>query len=166
MSASMILVRWTGPYTFDEARKRKGSGLYVCWGRNRLGKTPSALKLLYCGISEDKRGIGQRIYAHKGEDYDHKSNDWWVGRVALPSRSTRAELEAAEWMVVRFTGTEHNEKKALTEPPHHCYLVSEWFTKDGGARANQKGASRAIHDVIGWDPSEDHLRSAPSLRFR
>jgi hypothetical protein len=46
-------------------------------------------------------------------------------------------------MVVRFT--QHNKKKAWTEPPHHCYLVSEWFTKDGGARANQSEGRVPTH---------------------
>lgn len=165
MAGSMTVVGWSGPYTFKQATSLDAPGIYLCWGRNRFGKTPSSPKLLYCGISEDARGVGARIKAHEGKDYDHASNHWWVGRVRLPARSTRRELEAAEWMVVRFTGTEHNQKKTLSEPKTHCYLVSEWYRRSDKARYHHRGVAAAVPDVLGWDPDARHLRFADSLRL-
>jgi hypothetical protein len=165
MAAAMMVVRWSGPYRFDDACEEEGAGLYLCWGRNRLGAAPAEAKLLYCGISAATAGVGSRISQHAGREFDHASNDWWVGRVWLPTRSTKKHLEAAEWMVVRFTGTEHNWSKTRSKPKFAAYLVNEWFSAKGKVRLNHVGVAQVVADVLGWDPHTNHLRAAPSLRL-
>jgi hypothetical protein len=164
MTGKMMLVRWKGPFEFDEATQIEGPGLYLCWGRNRFGAPPAQDKLLYCGISEDERGIGKRIAAHKKDPYNHPDNHWWVGEVHLPAKSSRGHLEAAEWMVVRFTGTEHNRQKTVSTPAFDCYLINEWYTPEGEARHRHTGVAGAIPDVIGWNCIEQTIRFAASLQ--
>ena len=160
----MIVIRWKGPFTFDTAGEQEGHGIYLCWGRNRLGAPPAEPKLLYCGISAAAGGVGSRIKNHDDRDFNHAENDWWVGNVSLPTRSTRRHLEAAEWMVVRFTGTEHNWQKTRSKPKFRAYLVNEWYSAKGAVRVNHVGVAGVVPDVLGWDPAEGHLRWAPSLR--
>lgn len=164
MSAAMMVVRWNGPFRFEDACEEGGAGLYLCWGRNRLGAAPAEPKLLYCGISAAAGGVGSRIYQHADREFNHPTNDWWLGRVWLPTRSTRKHLEAAEWMVVRFTGTEHNWNKTRSKPKFPAYLVNEWYSAKGEVRLNHVGVAHAVADVLGWDPADGHLRAAESLR--
>ncbi len=164
MTETMMVIRWRGPYSFENACMLPNSGLYLCWGRNRRGAPPAQAKLLYCGISDAAGGVGSRIKGHENKPFNHPENHWWVGRVHLPTMSTRDHLEAAEWLVVRFTDVEHNWQKTRSDPQFSGYLINEWYTSENNARFRHVGVATAIPDVIGWDPAEGHLRSAASLQ--
>lgn len=161
----MVVVRWHGPFDFEGATAEGGSGLYLCFGRNRKGRPPVAPKLLYCGISDRQAGVGARIRHHEGRDFNHVDNHWWVGRVHYPATGDRQPLEDAEWMIVRFSDCEHNWQKTRSEPRVDSYLVNEWRWHSGEARDNHTGVATVVPDVVGWDATERHLRFAPSLKL-
>mgnify|MGYP003968789381 CR=1 FL=1 len=146
-----VIINWSGPYSFDEAKKLKKQGIYLAYGRNRLGRDPSDKKLLYCGISE--RSVGIRIREHKNAVYNHPSNEWWIGRQVFPVRKSRETLEWAEWVITYFFDPSINTQKKLNPPPAEIYLVNEWFFKTGDRRRlNHIGIMHFISDVICWSP--------------
>lgn len=140
----------------------------MSYGIRRLGRPWKRERLLYCGISEDAGGIGARIAAHEDKEWAHPSNQWWVGRVHLPSVASRTHLEIAEWGVVYFAAPVFNEKKKVNAPKVDCYLVNEWCFPDGKLRIHQKGkgAVERIPDAIAWSPDNEGVRVAQRLAFR
>ncbi len=161
---TMILVRWTGPFTYEAACEQKGAGLYLCWGQRRLGRPANEHRLAYWGISDGQHGVGARIRQHEGKAFANPENEWWIGRVILPRDATRSHLELAEWMLVYFAPSLYNEKKAKSPPKHHVYLVNEWYTVHDVRRKRLDGVCGEIADVIGWDPETDQLSVAHRLK--
>lgn len=161
--AKSIAVRWFGPYDHENAALEVDDGLYLCWGRQRMG--PSIPRqLLYCGISENEEGIGARIEDHFGREFAHYSNEWWVGRVFIPEDHDRSDLELAEWMITFFLQPRHARKKRKNPPHETCYLVNEWYTVAGGVRKRLRGAAAEVHDVLCWDAEEGVLRFCNQLQ--
>lgn len=163
MSLAMV-VRWWGPYSFDDAREVGDfTGLYLVYGRNRRGRRPAEDKLLYVGISENQHGVGQRIYEHRNDRYAHPDNDWWVGQIVSPARSTRRHLEVAEWLLVYFSGSEHNERKAFHPPRETCHLINEWFKPNEEHYQRTRGAAAWVSDVLSWWPESSTIRWADRM---
>ncbi len=158
MAITTIVITWTGPYRFNEACALTGPGLYLVFGRNRFGKTPAKRKLLYYGISQNRRGVGRRISQHEGESYEHRDNRWWIGRIKQPVRPTRHHFEAAEGMLIYFEEPEHNVKKAYTPPPRDVLIVNKWYDRDGEVRMRRTGVMMEISDVMLWDIERRQLR--------
>jgi hypothetical protein len=161
---AMLLVRWAGPYSFEEARTLGDPGLYLCWGQMRLGRNAAEPRLMYCGISSASGGVGSRIAQHEGKSWAHPENEWWIGRVVFPTDGLREWLEAAEWMIAYFVQPEHNDKLTRSAPRPHLYLVNEWTHTDGRRRKKLSGVCGYIADVIGWNPDDRHLSVAEKLR--
>lgn len=148
----IIKVQWYGPHTFEQACQEKKFGLYMVHGRMSTGTNPKQKKLLYCGISENQNGVGQRISQHECEIFNHRSNLWWVGRLSFPQRHSRNYLEAAEWMIIHFCGTECNIKKAMNPPQSETVLINEWFKLNGDRRRRNIDVLKKIQDVLIWSP--------------
>ena len=161
-----IVVRWTGPYSFEAASAEKGSGLYMAHGRNRYGRAPDEPKLLYLGISEDRRGVGARIKAHRDDHYAHPENEWWVGSIVVPHRATREHLEAAEWMYIHFEHPEANQRKRVNLPRTATHLISEWFKPNGDHIQRQRGGARALSDALSWWPKPGLLRWSTRMQHQ
>jgi len=147
-----IIIHWSGPYTFQEAIEQKKMGLYLVYGRNKKGPSPIKEKLLYCGVSANRRGVGQRISNHKNKSYNYEKNNWWIGRQVYPNRKNRKFLEWAEWIIIYFNAPEHCDRKSASPPKEEIYLINEWFSKDGRRRLNQIGVMQSIEDVQCWSP--------------
>ncbi len=162
-----VVVRWHGPYTFNQASQQTDPGLYLAWGRRRTGRPWKNPRLLYCGLSEDARGVGARVAAHQEAEWAHPDNSWWIGRVHLPAPALRRHLEVAEWGVIYFANPFFNEKKKARPPKDECYLINEWRHHDGRLRIHQKGkgAAERIPDAICWSPENEGVRHAQRLAF-
>ncbi len=158
-NALSIVIDWSGPYTFEDACKQTGDGLYLSYGRNKLGATPKKLKLMYCGISEDQSGVGSRIKQHEGREFAHADNEWWIGKVRFPSNADRLALEMAEWAIVYFSGTESNVSKTANPPKMPIFLINEWYKPNGERRRRQRSVTLQISDVMCWTPETAQLRT-------
>ena len=159
MSPLSIIINWSGPYSFEEAIESERQGIYICFGRNRRGPEPEEYKLLYCGISE--RDIGDRVYEHLNEEFNHNENDWWIGRQVLPRKKSRKILEFTEWIIIYFTKPEHNIQKSGNPPYEELFLINEWFFPDGETRRRKNvRVMQHVSDVLCWSPDTSLVREA------
>lgn len=164
--STAAIIHWQGPYTFEEARLCRGIGLYFCWGRKPRQWQTTPEQVLRVGISwKDQRGIGGRIGDYKDWDFNPEKNDWWVGFVHAPakSRTEKALLEAAEWMLISWLQPEFNEKKKDYFPKESTYVVNLWRKKSGDPRERPKGATKDVPDVIGWSQEDSRIYRAERL---
>ena len=150
MNPVSIIINWSGPFTYDKASMMERQGIYMCFGRNKLGPAPEENKLLYCGISE--RDVGNRIREHGYENYNHEENDWWIGHQAFPRKKSRKILGLAEWVIIYFSEPEYNSLMAVNPPYEEVFLINEWFFEDGKRRSNNIGVMQHISDVLCWSP--------------
>jgi hypothetical protein len=167
-----IVIHWFGPYSVDKACELDGNGLYLVFGRNIKGRAPNQSKLLYCGISENKKGIGQRIKEHINDqhNYCHANNQWWIGRQVYPDVNadthSREFLEMAEWTMIYFSGTTSNIKKTKRPPKHNLYVINEWFMPNESAsgisdrRLRNVNVMKSIMDVQCWSPTTRLIRES------
>ena len=146
MNERVIIVHWTGPFSFDELDSRgEAKVLYLATGRTPFQRND---QIQYCGITE--RTIAIRMRRHPKLALITKNPRIWVGRLAHPHRSSRADLEATESMVVYLWGPPLNERKKM-HPPRRCIVVSHWFYPDGRPRQRKRKILRDLYDVMCWD---------------
>lgn len=142
--ASAIVLRWRGPFSFDEACKRSTvGGLYCVTGRYAQGANPAKSKLLYIGKSNDRPGgVGARIKEHASREFNHGANQWWIAWVRYPTFPLSQRLSPweatalgiAESALIGLYTPEVNVQGQSIVPNHDVYLLHEWFRSDGSTR--------------------------------
>lgn len=169
-TTSSIVVHWCGPWTFEQATKFESPGLYMAYGRNRIGSPPAEPFLLYCGITATK-DVGKRVYDHLDREFNHPKNRWWIGYQEFPKSKWKEKkfLERAEWNITYFCRPYFSEKKVINPPNDAVYLINEWFTLDEPngekwrRRKNRIDLMTEIPDVICWTP-RDWWENSDQLR--
>ncbi len=159
VSTSSVVIHWCGPWTFEQATKFTGIGMYLAYGRNRLGRPPKEPALLYCGITATK-DVGRRVRDHKDREFNHNKNQWWIGYQEFPKSKQRERkyLEWAEWNISYFQQPAYAWKKSSNPPKDSIYLINEWFSLDAPdgddwrRRKKRVGVMQWCPDVICWTP--------------
>jgi hypothetical protein len=149
MTLTTVVVRWTGPFSFDEVcASEKRNGLYLLTGKQKYERRE---EIQYCGITEGR--FCDRINAkhHKLDQIRSDTLAVWFGTVIYPRRSQRRHLEIAEHCIVSFWDMPLNEKKKYYPRRYPVCFISQWHTRTDQPRTNRPAILKGFPDVMWWD---------------
>ncbi len=149
MALTTVILRWRGPYTYDEVWESiVGGGAYLLTGRRSYERQH---QIQYFGITEGL--FADRICRrhHKLLEVRGETLGIWLGTVEYPARYTRGHLEIAEHCFVAFWQPALNTKKKVYHPTEPICLISQWYTPDGEPRRRRPGILGDLPDVLWWD---------------
>jgi len=166
----MIAINWYGPYeTLEEAqveaRDWYAHGLYLAIGKRKFERRA---KMQYIGIGE---ALHRRLH-----DGHHKLGEitrdrvFWLGEIATAEPSgrrvkvTRASLDYAEWLHVRFLGLPLNDKKTKSLPKRGVTVLNRWF-ETNFKTAHKRAGHLDWPDLIDFPDPVDEL-PARTVWFR
>ncbi|MBF0376975.1 MAG: hypothetical protein HQK72_05785 [Desulfamplus sp.] len=142
-----IIIDWFGTYTLDEISEDRdnGFGLYLATGKLKYERDAS---IQYCGIT--KGGFYNRLRGHHKAHKINREQEFWLGKLIYPNRTSRHFLEIAESIIIYFWQPTLNEKKRFSLPKPTT-LINRWFKTDGSPRYRQHSLCKDLQDVISWD---------------
>lgn len=152
--SKLYLVNWSGPFDFDAAKDQKHNGIYLVFGRKRLGPNPSEFLPMYVGKAFRKGGVGSRLREHDNREFDHPNNSWWTARIHAPDDHTDTDVRNVEAMLIWGVDPACNEKGTYNPPKVSACVINQWYFPDGETRrTNNIDTMAYVPDVLTWDRS-------------
>ena len=156
-------VNWYGAFTPEEAdgllnpNSRKeglsGNGLYAWTGKIERQRKDACL--LYIGITTESYS-GRFGKKHKHRDIN-RDKYVWLGKIQH-QKSTKSDLEAAEYLLVSYCRPKLNEQK-LNLPQFPCTVISKFLKKDETEYQRVPLIIREIPEVIIWNSETGKIRT-------
>ncbi|EKL5296831.1 hypothetical protein QPI28_004455 [Vibrio parahaemolyticus] len=142
-----IIVKWRGPYGYDEIIDRPDleNGLYLATGKLKYEREAM---IQYCGITEGSYATRFK-YHHKIHEIT-RDQEFWLGEVTYPEDASRYFMEMAESIIVCFWQPTLNDRKKLYLPKPTT-IINQWFKKNNEPRYRQHSLCKDLDDVISWD---------------
>ena len=156
-------VNWYGPFTHDEVNRLydknnlyegfSGNGLYAWTGKVKRQRNNACLK--YIGITSVT--FWERFAAKDHKHWNINRDKYvWLGKVQN-KKSTKVDLEAAEYLLISYCAPILNDQKTDTLPPFSCTVISKFFKKDKTAYQRVPSIIRPIPDVVIWNHESEKL---------
>jgi len=158
--SKVVVVHWRGPFSEEELSALEDAGvLYLLTGRLSKGQK---IRFQYCGLTETLLRYRQRL--HRKFPRVQHNLQIWIGWLDHPNPLVpkRADLEAAESVLVYYWGDLINEKKTVSSPKLSTTVVSHWFDK-GEPLIPRRVPPRALlnlPDLICWNAETQNWKAA------
>lgn len=152
--SKLYLVKWTGPYSFEQACEQDHNGVYLVFGRLRLGRAPAEPRPLYAGKAFRAGGVGARLREHAPREFHHPDNSWWLGQILTPAEHSDGDVRAVESMIIFGVGPMCNNRGLYHPPRQASTVISYWYGVNGARRDRNIDAMKHVPDVLTWDGEE------------